>query len=188
MCRSKQVFPNRPPVAEFPTEMRKSVRHLPKGQKLPNLFDPSLAQDPCSKPQPFRTGTLEQTFPQGIGRLGTVPSKIQIFRRNGYPVRHAFNIPEQRKLHKCAVGKRGQGAIPEALRGSTVGLRMPRNIRSGQAKGGVPGSHRMGRVITVRTKRILRTGRGGCQRGGRKFVKFVLFSLISSGARVRHPT
>ena len=165
--------------------MRESVRHLPKGQKLPNLFHPSLAQDPCSKPQPFRAGTLEQTFPQGVGRPGTVPSKIQIVRRNGYPVRHAFNIPEQPKLHKCAVGKRGQGAIPEALRGSTAGLRAPRKIRSGQAKSSVPGSRRMGRVITVRNERILRTGRGGRGRSGRKFVKFVLFSLISSGARVR---
>ena len=184
MCRSKQVLPNRPPVAEYPTEMREGVRHLAKGQKLPNLFHPSLAQDPCSKPQPFRPGTLEQTFPQGVGRLGTVPSKIQIFRRNGYPVRHAFNIPEQPKLHKCAVGKRGQGAIPEALRGSTVGLRI-RNIRSGQAKSSVPGSRRMGRVVTVRNERILRTGRGGRGRGGRKFVKFVIPSRISSGMQVR---
>ena len=170
MCRSKQVLPNRPPVAEFPTEMRKSVRHLAKGQKLPNLFHPSLAQDPCSKPQPFRPGTLEQTFPQGVGRLGTVPSKIQIFRRNGYPVRHAFNIPEQPKLHKCAVRKRGQGAIPEALRGSKVGLRVPRNIRSGQAKSSVPGSRRMGRAVTVRNERILRTQRAGREQHRRKLV------------------
>ncbi len=185
MCSSKQVFPNRLPVSEFPTEMRESVRHLPKGQKLPNLFHPSLAQDPCSKHQPFRPGTLAQTFPQGVDRLGTVPSKIQIVRRNGYPVRHPFNIPEQPKLHKCAVGKRGQGAIPEALRGSTVGLRVPRNIRSGQAKGGVPGRRRMGRVVTVCNGRILRTGRGGCRRDGRKFVKFVIPSRISSGMQVR---
>ena len=170
MCRSKQVLPNRPPVAEFPTEMREGVRHLAKGQKLPNLFHPSLAQDPCRKPQPFRAGTLAQTFPQGVGRLGTVPSKIQIVRRNGYPVRHAFNIPEQPKLHKCAVGKRGPGAIPEALRGSMVGLRMPRNIRSGQAKSSVLGSRRMGRVVPVRTKRILRTQRAGREQHRRKLV------------------
>ena len=170
MCRSKQVLPNRPPVAEFPTEMREGVRHLPKSQKLPNLFHPSLAQDPCSKRQPFQAGTLAQTFPQGVGRLGTVPSKIQIVRRNGYPDRHAFNIPEQPKLHKCAVGKRGQCAIPEALRGSTVGLRTPRNIRSGQAKSSVPGSRRMGRVFTVRNERILRTGQGVCGMSGRKLV------------------
>ncbi len=182
MCRSKQVLPNRPPVAEFPTEMREGVRHLAKGQKLPNLFHPSLAQDPCSKPQPFRPGTLAQTFPQGVGRLGTVPSKIQIVRRNGYPVRHAVNIPEQPKLHKCAVGKRGQGAIRGALRGSKVGLRTPRNIRSGQAKSSVPGSRRMGRVVTVRNERILRIERGRRGKDERKFLKFVLFSRISSGA------
>ena len=40
--------------------------------------------------------------------------------------------------------------------------------REGESRGG-----RMGRVVPVFDERILRTGRGGCRRDGREFVKFV---------------
>jgi hypothetical protein len=161
-CSSNDAERKSPPVAEARTELRERVRHLPKSQKLPHLFHPSLAQYPFRQAQPFRPGTLGQTFPQGVGCLGTIPGKVQIGRRNGNLAQHAFM---HRRTPPTAQAQRPRSSYGCNFTDYTAGAeRKPKTVLKLRARFWSPGIR--GQPCCFRCCRRLKRFRRGHDQGG----------------------
>jgi len=81
MSTAKEMFPHGTAVPQHGAELRKTVRHLPERQKLPDLLHPRFPHQPRCRPQPLRASAGRQSAMQRLCRLRTVPSKVEIVSR-----------------------------------------------------------------------------------------------------------